>query len=180
MSAVNVMLDRRLGVDPVTRGLTIAITYLPGFGGLDVNFWSQVLSFASVGIIVFSSIRGLLIHIMKFFHFVVSFVSARAAASMSSDQKHGTSASASLFLAQLMGTYFLSSVVLLRANLPEQFRGTVTAALGDLSFNFYHRWFDILFIPSAILSALAITLVHKSSDKMRLSGEGAGDSALPR
>lgn len=62
-STVNIIFDRVGKVDPVTRGIQIAIAWI----GLDIDikFWSQHVSFILVGIIVISSIRGLLITLTK-------------------------------------------------------------------------------------------------------------------
>lgn len=60
----NLILDRVVKVDIVTRGLQIAITYV-GLEIDDVRLWSQHLSFTLVGIIVVTSIRGLLITLTK-------------------------------------------------------------------------------------------------------------------
>lgn len=60
----NLILDRVVKVDIVTRGLQIAINYV-GLEIDDVRLWSQHLSFALVGIIVVTSIRGLLITMTK-------------------------------------------------------------------------------------------------------------------
>lgn len=60
---MNIVFDRVGRVDPVTRGIQIAVNWI----GLeiDVKFWSQHVSFILVGIIVISSIRGLLITLTK-------------------------------------------------------------------------------------------------------------------
>lgn len=60
---VNIVFDRVGKVDPVTRGLQIAVNYM-GLN-VDVKFWSQHISFILVGIIVITSIRGLLITLTK-------------------------------------------------------------------------------------------------------------------
>lgn len=60
----NLILDRVVRVDIVTRGLQIAINYI-GLEIEDVRLWSQHLSFTLVGIIVVTSIRGLLITLTK-------------------------------------------------------------------------------------------------------------------
>ena len=37
--------------------------------------------------------------------------------------------------------YFTSMVVLMRMNMPPEYRAIITSVLGDLQFNFYHRWY---------------------------------------
>ena len=51
-----------------------------------------------------------------------------------------------------MGMYFLSSILLMRMALPEAYRHAVSAAFGDIKFEFYHRHFDIVFLCSATAS----------------------------
>lgn len=117
----------------------------------DIKFWSQQISFILVGIIVITSIRGLLITLTKFFNAISSINSSNVIV---------------LILAQIMGMYFVSSVLLMRMNMPAEYRVIITQVLGDLQFNFYHRWFDVIFLASALSSIIFLYLAnYQISDK---------------
>jgi len=141
---INIVFDRVGKVDPVTRGLQIAVNYI----GLqvDVKFWSQHISFILVGIIVITSMRGLLITLTKFLYAISSSKSSNIIV---------------LALAEIMGMYFVSSVLLMRMNMPLEYRIIITQVLGELQFNFYHRWFDVIFLVSALSSIGFLLLAHK-------------------
>jgi hypothetical protein len=143
---VNIVFDRVGKVDPVTRGINIAVEFM-GFD-IDVTFWSQQVSFFLVGCIVVTSIRGLLITLTKFFYAISSSKSSNLIV---------------LALAQIMGMYFVSSVLLMRMNMPAQYRTIISHVLGDLQFNFYHRWFDVIFLVSAVSSIGFLYLAHKQA-----------------
>ena len=64
-------------------------------------------------------------------------------------------------MAQIMGMYFCSSVLLMRMNLPAEYRVIITEVLGSLHFNFYHRWFDVIFLVSALSTILVLYLSQK-------------------
>ncbi|WKX97874.1 hypothetical protein Q1695_013511 [Nippostrongylus brasiliensis] len=113
---------------------------------MKVRFWSQHISFLLVGVIAVTSIRGLLITLTKFFLAISSSKSSNIIV---------------LLLAQIMGMYFVSSVLLMRMNMPHQYRKIITEVLGDLQFNFYHRWFDVIFLISALSSIVFLYLAHK-------------------
>ncbi|CAB3369962.1 Golgi pH regulator isoform X1 [Cloeon dipterum] len=144
ISTINIVFDRVGKKDPVTRGLEIAVHWL----GLDVDvaFWSQHVSFLLVGCIVVTSIRGLLLTLTKFFYAISSSKSSNVIV---------------LLLAQIMGMYFVSSVLLMRMNMPAEYRTIITQVLGDLQFNFYHRWFDVIFLVSALSSICFLYFAHK-------------------
>jgi len=133
-------------VDPVTRGLEIAVHWI-GLS-IDVNFYSQHVSFLLIGCIVVTSIRGLLLTLTKFFYAISSSKSSNVIV---------------LLLAQIMGMYFVSSVLLMRMNMPPEYRTIITQVLGDLQFSFYHRWFDVIFLVSALSSIAFLYLAHKQA-----------------
>ncbi|XP_050312305.1 Golgi pH regulator isoform X2 [Anthonomus grandis grandis] len=141
---INIVFDRVGKKDPVTRGIEIAVHWM-GWD-FDVNFWSQQISFYLVGCIVVTSIRGLLLTLTKFFNRMSSSKSSNVIV---------------LVMAQIMGMYFVSSVLLLRMNMPVQYRTIITQVLGALQFNFYHRWFDVIFLVSALGSIVTLYLAHK-------------------
>ncbi|KAJ3389059.1 Golgi pH regulator B [Lobulomyces angularis] len=147
-STINILFNRSGGVDPVTHGLNIASHYL-GIS-IDLEFWVQHLSFLFVGIMVVGSIRGLLIQFMKVFARFSNFISPNNIV---------------LFLAHIMGIYFLSTVLMMRMSVPPQFRTIITDILGNIEFHFYHRWFDAIFLLSATSSILFIWLFTEKKEE---------------
>ncbi|XP_069746575.1 Golgi pH regulator isoform X3 [Narcine bancroftii] len=152
MATINIVFNRVGKTDPVSRGIEITVNYL----GIqfDVKFWSQHISFILVGIIIVTSIRGLLITLTKFFYAISSNKSSNVIV---------------LVLAQIMGMYFVSSVLLMRMSMPLEYRSIVTEVLGELQFNFYHRWFDVIFLVSALSSIIFLYLAHKQAPEKQMS-----------
>jgi len=144
ISTVNIVFDRVGKVDPITKTFDILVNWF-GFD-VDVTVWSQQISFIVVGIIVVTSTRGLLLTMSKFFIWISSSKSSNIIV---------------LFFSQIMGMYFMAMVVLMRMNMPPEYREIITSVLGDLQFNFYHRWFDVTFLVSASLTMGLLYLAHK-------------------
>lgn len=150
--------------DPVTRGLEIAVHWC-GFE-MDVAFWSQHVSFFLVGIIMVTSIRGLLLtltkvsagEIMAAGHEIELLVYFQFFYKISSSKSSNLIV---LVLAQIMGMYFCSSVLMMRMNMPAEYRVIITEVLGGLHFNFYHRWFDVIFLMSAVTTILVLYIVNR-------------------
>lgn len=155
VSTINILFNRIGRQDPITRGMSLAVHYL-GFE-LDVHFWSRQISFWLVGIIVVTSIRGLLITLTKFFHAIASTKSSNVIV---------------LLLAHIMGTYFVSSVLLLRMNMTAEYRSQLTQVLGELQFHFYQRWFDVIFLLSAVCSIAFLYVAHKRVSEVKLDYVG--------
>lgn len=106
---MNVVLQRQQGTsDPITRALSIIISDFDSFN-IDPGFWSQQLSFWFAGIIVFSSVRSflkLVTKVLDIFMLQVTFSTPNVL----------------MLTAQVMGMYFLSSVLMIQMNLPPEYR----------------------------------------------------------
>jgi len=148
ISTVNIVFDRVGKMDPITKTFDILVNWL-GMD-VDVTMWSQQLSFIVVGIIVVTSTRGLLLTMSKFFIWISSSKSSNVLV---------------LFFSQIMGMYFMSMVVLMRMNMPPEYRAIVTEVLGDLQFNFYHRWFDVMFLVAATCTIVLLYLAHTRDNR---------------
>lgn len=139
MTAINILFNRFGQIDPVTNWIGLAVHYVNV--KFDEQFWSQQISFLLVGSIILASVRGFLLQLLKAVRVVSYF-----------DQSNVMV----LFMAQIMGMYFVSSVLMLRANMPPQYQSIITDILRGIRFNFYTRWFDIIFLLSAMASTIIL------------------------
>ncbi|KAK3274637.1 hypothetical protein CYMTET_17188, partial [Cymbomonas tetramitiformis] len=132
-------------LDPVSSAFAVVLrNYNIEF---DVALWSQYIAFLFIGIIIANSMRGFLKNMAKFF----SAVSGGSALSRP----------LVLFVTEIMGLYFVSSVLLIHGKLPPQHRGIITDVLGgEIEFHFYQDFYDLIFIASAMLSILVLYAHH--------------------
>jgi hypothetical protein len=150
LASFNVVFKKSPETDPITR--IIRFLLQNGFNvSVNLQVLSQQVTFVFVGIVIAAQIRGFVLHITTAF-----------------DKLRGrNSVAVSGFLiplvTEVMGMYFMSSVLLMRMNLPLEYRTILTRALGDIDFQFYHRWFDFIFVSSAAVSLLILVATSESA-----------------
>ena len=156
LATVNIVFQRVNKTDPITRSLSLLLNHVLLIDVDDVRLWSQYLSFLLVGVLVATQIRSFLLLLMRLFHAYASPASSSAMV---------------LLLCELMGMYFVSSVLLMRMSLPMEYRIAISAVLGDIEFHFYHHWFDLIFVISATCSIVGLFLSRQAVTRIRLIDE---------
>ena len=155
MAAVNIIFQRVNKTDPITRSLQFLLQHLLALD-VDVRLWSQYASFLLVGVLVATQIRGFLLLLMRLFHAYASVYTSNAMI---------------LFFSELMGMYFVSSVLLMRMSVPPQYRLIISAVLGDIEFLFFHQHYDFVFMCSCTVSAIGLFLVRQSVARVKLADD---------
>lgn len=152
IASVNIVFRRVGTIDPISRILQFLVLYILDVE-IDLRYWSQQASFVLVGIIVATQMRGFLLFVMKGFHAWASTFTSNLFA---------------LLITELMGTYFVSAVLLLRMNLPIEYRRIVTEVLGDIEFHVFHSWSDAIFIVSATFSIAILFLARQNVARSKM------------
>mmetsp|Transcript_11055 Transcript_11055/g.21175 ORF Transcript_11055/g.21175 Transcript_11055/m.21175 type:complete len:521 (-) Transcript_11055:239-1801(-) len=147
IATVNVAFQRVRKTDPISKIIALILKYVVNLDETVVHFWSQHASFILVGIIVATQMRGFLINLVRLFHSWSSVHTSNFIIALSSE---------------IMGMYFVSSVLLIRMNLPIKYRRIITDVLGDLEFHFYYHWNDLIFLISALVTISFLALSRYS------------------
>ncbi|KAH7306966.1 hypothetical protein KP509_22G040300 [Ceratopteris richardii] len=159
-SMQSVIFKESSSLDPVTQTLGFFLKFF--HIGINVAVWSQYVSLVFIGMLITLSVRGFLQNLMK-----VHCAKMQTFYVLSGGGS-GSSTNVVLLLSEVMGMYFISSILLIRKSLANEYRLIITDVLGgDIQFDFYHRWFDAIFVASSFVSLLVIAVQHASreSDK---------------
>ena len=140
-------------VDTLARNLAVL--------GVDMDSdhrlsWAQSISLGMVAVVTFTTTRA----------FVVAVFRSRWSAPRSALLRFAAAIPTNvlaILTTLLMGLYLLSSLLLVRVNVPCRYRAFVSAGLGDVAFGFFHQWFDTIFVVSAVATG-ALTALHHWPD----------------
>lgn len=124
---------------------------------VDVNVVYQYATLAFTSVLMCMNLRAALVRMTSVFAFLAG--------------NDALNSSAAVFIAHLLGTYVISSTVLIRSFLPPGSRVLISDVLGKMEFQYFQRWFDVLFISSALVGA--IVLAYQSGYLFR-RGVGKG------
>eukprot|EP01105_Mastigella_eilhardi_P015775 TRINITY_DN360_c0_g1_i1.p1 TRINITY_DN360_c0_g1~~TRINITY_DN360_c0_g1_i1.p1 ORF type:complete len:460 (-),score=102.77 TRINITY_DN360_c0_g1_i1:2152-3531(-) len=149
MATVTVCTRRRRFVDPATRVLDLALRVCHVSAFVDTTLLVQYLSLALIGAMIFTSIKGFFSNLLK-----VAHSSQRSSPVWNSHFL--------LLVGHVTGMYFLSSVVLMRTSLPEQYR-TIISEVVDIKFGFVHDLFDVVFVLCALTTFAVLVCLRRLS-----------------
>lgn len=80
-----------------------------------------------------------------------------------------SSESVILFFAQLMGVYFISSLLLLFSKIPTEYRQELQNTVNMEHFVvFFKHWFDVLFLLCSVVSLVGLVLLERWNHAQRL------------
>lgn len=157
MSILSFVLKKQYSVDPITRGLQIGCAVFDVSPQL-VEFVTSYLSFLFVGILIFTNVRSFLLLLISMINLVARFISGGLSTQI-----------LMVVLSEATGGYFMASVLLMRANIPEDKRGNLTDALAGIDFFTFHHLFDVTFTISAVVTALMLFIKHKWKYKKKIN-----------
>lgn len=144
MSLLNLVMGRKKGIDPISRVLRVFLVISED----TYEVFSTYISFVFMGYLMISNVRSFTLNLVN-----LSQVFMRSCLSrlVSTDI-------VIYLISQALGTYFLTTLVLLQTSLPSQYLGNFTILLGNIDIIHHFRIFDAVFLISSITSFLLIYL----------------------
>jgi Abscisic acid G-protein coupled receptor len=146
--------------DPLSRILAIltkawiSTTNVP----LDIEAYRRLIGFTLVGVVIAGSINAVMSTIQRV-----------------SKSTPLNPATATLCISWLSGTYFVSTAVMLRSNLPEKYVGGIGNALGgssSLRRGIFEEWFDIVFCIVAGITGVGLFVARSwNTEDIELEGK---------
>lgn len=115
----------------------------------DLEAYRHLIVFILVGVVIAGSINAVMNTIQRL--------------AKSSPLEAVTS---TLWMCWLSGTYFISTAVMLRSNLPEKYVGGIGSALGTtLRRGLFEEWFDIVFFMVSVVTGAGLVFARSRSDE---------------
>jgi hypothetical protein len=145
--------------DPISRILAILAKAWISTGNavaLDIEGYRHLIGFILVGVVIGGSINAVMSTIRR--------MSRSAPLS---------AATYTLLISFLSGTYFVSTAVMLRSNLPDMYVGGIANALGSsLRRGIFEEWFDVVFFIVAVVTQAGLMIARNwSDDELELEGK---------
>jgi len=158
--SLNVVLNRLGRGDPITTFRSILLWNQGEDSQIDLQYWSQQVSYLFIGIIVMGSVRGFLTMMLKF--------------SRRYSQRGELSPSSALaVVAYILSTYLVSSVVMMQVTLPQEYRQLISQSLGHIEFDYFLQWSDIICLICSIASSIVLYVMHSTSHSRNLANDFA-------
>ena len=144
--------------DPINHFLSIVAKHWDP--SIDRAAWSRQISFLLSGLMLLASFNAVLQTVLLFSRFTPQRLLYSAQQNLA------------LFVAQISGTYVVSSALLLRSNLPREMSSVIEGALGaPLDSAFVEQWFEVWFLGACAITAAGILVGRKVLGKSNWEDE---------
>jgi hypothetical protein len=134
--------------DPISRILAFLAQHFLSpsrRSAIDIEGWRRIISFVLVGVVIGGSINAVLATVRRV-----------------GRPRTGGSGTETLGVSLLAGTYFVSTTLMVRGNLPERDTGGLSRALGSslLTKGMFEGWFDAVFLATAVLTGIGLVIAR--------------------
>ena len=134
--------------DPINKFLSIIAKHWDP--SIDKAAWSRQISFLLSGLMLLASFNAVLQTVLLFSRFTPQRM------------LHSAQQNLALLVAQISGTYVVSSALLLRSNLPREMGSAIEGALGaPLDSAFVEQWFEGWFLGACLVTGAGIFVGRK-------------------